>query len=250
MLRVYAIDDDAMILRQITDGVPWLEFGAEMIGGSTSPRAALGEIIELKPDVVFCDLKMPEMDGFELMRCAQEAGASCEWVILSAFGSFEDSRTFFLQGGLDYILKPLNIEEIQLVMQKLARKLAGEAATPVATTDVRYAPVGIPAFDEMIAYIKENYTEKFTLEKMSRQFHLSAGYICNLFARHYDTTFITFITDVRMRHAADWVSEGAMPLKEVALACGYANYFYFCKQFKAYYGCAPSIWRENSKRPQ
>lgn len=248
MLKVYAVDDDGMILRQIMDDVPWLEFGAEVIGGSTSPKTALEEIVALCPDVVFCDLKMPGMDGFELIRRAKEAGAPCEWVMLSAFGSFEDSRTFFLQGGFDYILKPLNLEEIQLVMQKLARKPAG-GLTPGTPAPPEYAPVGVEAFDEMVAYIKENYTDKFTLEKMSRQFHLSAGYICNLFAKHYNTTFITFVTDVRMRHAASLVCNGGIPLKEIALACGYANYFYFCKQFKTYYGCAPSIYRENSKRP-
>lgn len=248
MLRVYALDDDAMILRQITNDVPWLEFGAEIIGSNVNPRAALEEIEALAPDVVFCDLKMPGIDGLELMRRAKEAGAGAEWVMLSAFGSFEDSRTFFLQGGLDYILKPLNIEEIQLVMQKLTCKRAG-GQPPAPPGPSRYAPVGVEPFDEMIAYIQENYTEKFTLEKMSHQFHLSAGYICNLFAKHYATTFISFVTDVRMHRAAALVREGVMPLKEVALACGYASYFYFCKQFKAYYGCAPSIWRDNGYPP-
>ena len=175
------------------------------------------------------------------MKAVRESGLDTEFVMLSAFGTFEDARTFFQQEGFDYLLKPLQIQEVQLVLEKLAAKLAGKH--PQKSSE----EMTNPAFAELIAYVKEHSAEKLSLEQLGKKFGLSAGYICNLFARNYNTTLTCFLTKVRMERAAGLMSDRSRSLKEIAMECGYKDYFYFNKVFKGYFGMAPSQFLQENR---
>ena len=97
-----------------------------------------------------------------------------------------------------------------------------------------------PAFMELVEYVKKHYSEKFTLEQLGKKFGLSGGYICSLFAKNYNTTLTCFMTKVRMECAVSLMCDGNNSLKNIAMECGYKDYFYFNKVFKGYYGIAPS----------
>ena len=239
MYKVFLVDDEELIVRQIADSVPWMDNGFEVIGIETNPMRSVERVLELKPDVVFTDLKMPGLDGHAFMRMFRERGVDSEFVMLSAYGTFEDARTFFQQDGFDYLLKPLQLPEVELILEKLAQKLSRKY--PIQT-DVE-EDITNPAFAELVEYVQVNFKEKFTLEQLARQFGLSAGYICNLFAKHYNTTLTCYVTRVRMEYAAMLIGTGDYPLKSIALECGYKDYFYFNKVFKGYYGMAPSQYQ-------
>ncbi len=240
MYRVYLVDDERPILESIVAAVEWQENGLELIGQQTNPQKAVEEIFSLSPDVVFCDLKMPGMDGISLVRTCKEMGVKSEFVMLSAFADFEASRDFFLLGGHDYLLKPVNREALQLVLTRLTRKftekdpLAREHASPKTRT----------SFDALTAYLEENYHKKHTLKSLSTQFHLSETYICDLFSKHHGTTFTLYIASIRMREAAKLISQTDIPMKQICRMCGYPDYLYFCRVFKNHYGITPGAYRE------
>ncbi|MDL2289113.1 AraC family transcriptional regulator, partial [Oscillospiraceae bacterium OttesenSCG-928-F05] len=124
-----------------------------------------------------------------------------------------------------------------LVLEKLSRRL-GKDASPRP-----HAPRNA-AFDALVEYISQNYSQKHTLGDLSARFNLSATYICTLFAKHYGATLTIFLTNLRMTKAARMMRESSAAFKEIAAACGYNDYFYFCKVFKNYYGMPPSEYRQ------
>ncbi len=237
MYTVYVIDDEAFILNEIVNNVRWLDNGFEVIGSSQHPSVALKEIEELKPDVVFTDLKMPTMTGIEMIKELKENGAVFECVILSAFASFEDSREFFRMSGFDYLLKPMQEQEVQIVLERLSKKLSKKERYIVRDVDNIN-----PSFSSLIEYVENNFEKKHTLESLSKQFGLNANYICNLFSKHYLITLTRFVTRLRMKHAINLMLQSDMPYKEIAISCGYSDYYYFCKVFKDYYGDSPSAY--------
>lgn len=241
MYRVYVVDDDELILEEMIQTVPWMDNGYEVVGFSTHPARALDEIEALCPDVVFCDLKMPCMDGNELISKVRTRCPDLEFIMLSAYGTFEDSRTFFLQKGFDYILKPLQQEEIQIVLERLSARLSERKGEflPAEMEGVN------PAFAALISYITENFHKKFTLEALGRQFNLSPNYICNLFAKHYQSTLTRFLTRLRMQEALRQMTDSRKAFKEIAVDCGYTDYFYFCKVFRETYGMSPTQYQKN-----
>lgn len=236
MFRVFLVDDEELIMKEIAASVPWMDNGFEVIGMESNSKRAVDRVLELKPDVVFSDLRMPYLDGHTFMKTVRENGLDTEFVMLSAYGTFEDARIFFQQEGFDYLLKPLQIPEVQLVLEKLAMKLAPKH--PQQSVDSE-EPTN-PSFVALVEYVRTNFNEKFTLEHLGKKFGLSAGYICSLFAKNFNTTLTCFVTETRMNHAAALIKTSNLSLKQVAYECGYKDYFYFNKVFKSYYGMAPS----------
>lgn len=242
MHSVYLVDDDPLIIESLIKTVQWMDNGFRVIGSSVEPEAAIGEIINCKPDVVFSDLKMPAMSGMQLVKRLKEHEVSCEFVMLSAFGTFEDARSFFLLDGFDYLLKPLQQSDAEIVLERLSRKLAEkECLRP----SVSFSPSNNNNFDQLVQYVTENFNKKHTLTILSRKFGISPNYICNLFSKHYHSTLTIFLTNLRMAEAARKIQTSDLPFKEIAVDCGYRDYFYFCKAFKEFYGITPSQFREN-----
>jgi len=237
MFKVYLVDDDPIIMEDVSAKPVWQECGFEIIGKSTSSRKALEEIQALKPDLVMCDLKMPGLDGIDLMTQVKNAGLGCEFLMLSAHASFHDSRDFFKQDGFDYLLKPVDEMELQIALERLARLLfkknpeSGEPAQFSESPEV---------MDSIMAYIRRNYSKKLSLNHLGQTFHFNPNYICNLFAKQYGQTYTTILTNIRMTEAARLIKSTGRPLKEIAAECGYTNYFYFCRVFKEFFGCTPS----------
>lgn len=231
MYRVYLVDDDAVILEELLSSIPWLDNGFAVIGQGGSPAVALEEICKLHPDLVIADFKMEPFDGIELMRRVRERDIECYFLMVSGYGTFENSRQFFLEGGFDYILKPIDIQEVQLVLDRLYRTLS--------TQQVEASLKGCnPAFVDMMAYLRNHYSQKHTLESLGKQFGLSPNYICNLFSKHCDTTLVHYIIALRMEAAKEQIEAGKS-LKLIASQCGYHDYYYFCRVFKEYYGVSP-----------
>lgn len=100
MFRVFLVDDEELIMKEIAASVPWMDNGFEVIGMESNSKRAVDRVLELKPDVVFSDLRMPYLDGHTFMKTVRENGLDTEFVMLSAYGTFEDARIFFSAGGL------------------------------------------------------------------------------------------------------------------------------------------------------
>ncbi len=243
MYSVYIVDDEKIAINNLITSISWLENGFEVIGFHTNSQAALDEILMKKPDVVFCDLKMPGLDGIGLIRQLRNYPLELEIVMLSAYGEFVASREFFHLGGFDYILKPLESNSAALVLEALSRKLASKHHQ---TPSIHYVTTQSKGFDDIVAYVTENYNKKHSLNDLSNRFNIHPTYICDLFAKHYQSTLTIFITNLRMREASRLLRETDMPLKEIASFCGYPNYYHFGKVFKIHFGKSPSQYREES----
>ena len=243
MYSVYLVDDDSWILEELIEIVPWLDYAFDVIGSSTDPLRAVEEIEKLAPDVVFCDLKMPNMDGNELIKTLKEKGVTSEFVMLSAYDSFENVRAFFQQTGFDYLLKPVNNADIQIVLEGLDARLSKRA--PLKDENEKDSLTENPGFNKIISYINDHYDEKITLNTLAKQFGFSKGYICGLFQKYFNKSLNLYLTEKRMELAKELLLDKSILVKDVAYRTGYADYYHFFKVFKNHYGISPKELRES-----
>jgi YesN/AraC family two-component response regulator len=242
---IYIVDDELPIVQLLLNSIPWLEHGFGVIGNSTNPQTAYTEIIEKKPDVVFSDLRMPdENDGIKLIEKLMKNGAQTEFVMLSAYDDYSAVREFFLMGGVDYLLKPLDNDNAALVLEKLSRKLANKHKQ---TPTVQFVPSQSKGFDELIEYVTANFNKKLSLIGLSEKFNMNQTYICDLFTKHYSSTFTVFISNLRMREASRLIVENDVPLKQISSHCGYSDYQKFCTAFKQHFGKTPTEYKEETE---
>lgn len=241
MYSAYILDDDPQSLNGLLRDIAWLDHGFEVVGQTTSSAVALEEIATLQPRLVVSDLKSSAMDSMDFMEALKAQGIACHFLLISAHGTFEQARRFFLQGGFDYILRPMQAQEIPLVLERLFRQLAG--------AERKRTPAGgcSAAFLDLVEYINKNFTKKHNLVALGHQFGLNPNYICNLFSKHYGCTLTRYITDLRMEEAKRQIEAGARAFKVVAINCGYGDYYYFCRLFKEYYGVPPSKYLNNQE---
>ncbi len=237
MYSVYMVDDEALILSDMQKSIPWFEHDFQLVGSSTRPELALEEISALLPDVVFTDIKMPGMSGFDLVRTLRARDAVCEFVIISAYEQFEYARQVIQLEGFDYLIKPVEAKQFTELFSRLLARL-----------DKKHPHRKLPStssseLNQIILHLNRNFGEKYTLGQLAKQFNISPNYICSLFSRHLHTTYSAYLTKIRMELAARLLSETDKPVKEVAVDSGYEDYFYFCRVFREYFSRTPTQYR-------
>ncbi|MGM1045561.1 MAG: response regulator [Bacillota bacterium] len=105
-MKIMIVDDESFIRMNFKTFVDWTHHGYYLVGEATNGREALEKINELHPDVVFLDIRMPLVDGLEVLRQLRHANHSCKVIILSSHNEFEYTREALRLGACDYIHKP------------------------------------------------------------------------------------------------------------------------------------------------
>ncbi len=96
---------------------------------------------------------------------------------------------------------------------------------------------------DICAWIDENYGRPIRLRMLSRRFHISETYICELFRKHKNQTLTNYVLSARMERAASLLRASKVSLPDVAEAVGYLDYGYFGRVFKRYHGISPDAFR-------
>lgn len=101
-------------------------------------------------------------------------------------------------------------------------------------------------FLEMLSIINENYSKDISIQTISQRLDLNMSYISQLFKKETGTTFVKYLTKVRISHAKELLLGTDMSVNEVGEACGFHDYFYFIKQFKKYTDQTPTAYRKSN----
>lgn len=121
--RAVMIDDEIWALRGLTGIINWKEYGYDIVGSYTDSVEALEEIIRLKPDIIFTDIRMPEIDGMSLIERLQEHGITSKIVIVTAYKDFEVAKKALQFDVSDYLIKPLDKEEVKNSIVRIHEQL-------------------------------------------------------------------------------------------------------------------------------
>lgn len=118
MIKVIIIDDEPLVRVGLKSMIHWEEQGYEIIGEALNGQQGLDLIIKHQPDLVITDIKMPMMDGLEMMRLASEAKPQTKFIILSSYDEFQLVKQAMKQGAEEYLIK-LDLEP-EILLNTLA----------------------------------------------------------------------------------------------------------------------------------
>ncbi|MDR3575961.1 MAG: response regulator [Anaerolineaceae bacterium] len=124
--KVFFVEDEIVTREGIRDNVDWKANGFEFCGEASDGEIALQLLQTVKPDVLITDIKMPFMDGLQLSKIVRECMPSVEIVILSGHDEFEYAQAAIKLGVSEYLLKPVTVQNLNEVLQKIATKLDRE----------------------------------------------------------------------------------------------------------------------------
>jgi len=121
--RVIIADDEPKILQLVKMLGHWDEFGIEIIDECSSGPSTLASILKNQPDFVISDIKMPGLDGIELIEAARKAGSTSLFILLSGYRQFEYARSAISLNVVDYLLKPVSEEQLNATLERVCLKL-------------------------------------------------------------------------------------------------------------------------------
>lgn len=119
-LKALLVDDEAKILENLRQVLPWQEMDIEVAGTAGNGLQALEQVKLLHPDLILCDIRMPVMDGIAFLEALAGTDCRAEVVMLTGYQDFEYARSVIRLGVKDYILKPFDYDELTRVIGKLA----------------------------------------------------------------------------------------------------------------------------------
>lgn len=123
MYQVLLADDEEIIREGIRRAVPWESLSLSLAAEAGDGKEALACAAACHPEIVITDIRMPCIDGLELIRILHKCNPNCRIVILTGHEEFEYARTAIQLGVSEYLLKPVDISELCSVLVKLVQEL-------------------------------------------------------------------------------------------------------------------------------
>lgn len=155
MIKVFLVEDEAVIREGLRDKIPWEEYGYRFVGDAADGEMALPMIRKSRPDVIITDIKMPFMDGLSLSKIVCNEFPKTKIIIISGHDDFEYARQAIEVGVEQYLLKPITKFTLKKVLLELKEKI--EQDQEQSDYQAKY-------MDEMHEY--EQFSRRRFFEKM------------------------------------------------------------------------------------
>lgn len=246
-LKVVVAEDEELILNHIVKNIQQVGLGFSVVGTAQNGKQALELIEEHSPDLVLTDIRMPVIDGLEVLKNIALGYPYIKTIIISGYSEFEYAKQAIKYGVKDYLLKPLEVEELREALFKV--KISLQTESDFLKGKITKSIPGSQTPEEIVTiiahFIKENFNQEINLNSLAHHFNFNASYLSKLFKKHYDETPVKYLLNLRINEAKHLLnSQPELDVKTVGELVGYSDQFYFSRIFKHLTGKSPSEYRE------
>ncbi|HHT95051.1 MAG TPA: response regulator transcription factor [Clostridia bacterium] len=162
MFNILIVEDDKNLRKLI--GTVLKQNGFNVLCANDGEQA-LEVLDSTKADLIICDIMMPNMDGYELTESLRWSNYNMPILMITAKETLEDKRKGFLSGADDYMVKPINTDEMLLRVNALLRrsKIATEHRIEVGDVIIDYDTLSVQKDTERIVLPKKEFLLLFKL---------------------------------------------------------------------------------------
>lgn len=126
MKKVMLVDDEIFITEGLRSIIDWEALGLEVVQSAENGEEALKKFNENPVDIIVTDINMPNKTGLELVKELKDAGHNVKFIILSGYDEFSYAKKAIEYGVENYILKPIDEEELEEALKKLVDNINKE----------------------------------------------------------------------------------------------------------------------------
>lgn len=258
MYRVLIVEDEELIRKGLTFTFDWLKHDCVVIDDASNGKEGLEIIKKSDPDIVITDIKMPLMNGLEMIEnCSNK---SFETIIISGFADFEYAKKAIHFGVNEFILKPIDHLILEETLVKLIKKIKKKKMIEKIENEVKNInEFNLIDFDiyfqqsnydtwfipEVLEIIEKKYSKRIGVKEIAHSLEISTAYLSRKFKAETNHTLSDFLNRYRIQKSLDYFQED-IKIYEISRKVGFGEYKYFSRVFKKYLKCSPTDFM-NSK---
>lgn len=243
---VVVAEDEELLLENLIRKIENTGLGFKVTGKAQTGTQAYELVKELEPDLVITDIKMPLMNGIQLLEKVHARLPLTRFIITSGFSNFEYAKRAIQLQVSEYLLKPIDPEELYAALQgirndfEIQRNEYADIFNPEMT---RNTPEQIAKV--LKEYIIHNYNVDINLNIIASNMNYSSSYLTKIFCQKYDMTPSKYITSLRITQAKQYLlHKPELSIRQIGEIVGYHDQAYFSRIFKKQTGMSPFDYRE------
>lgn len=122
MYKLFIVDDEELVIDGLTSCIEWSDYNIEVIGSATNGKTAYDLVTANNPDIVITDIRMPGMNGLDLIEKVRTEKPDILFVIFSGYNEFEYARKALQLETVDYLIKPVDLDELTRAICKVIER--------------------------------------------------------------------------------------------------------------------------------
>ena len=248
-MKILIVDDERLILRGLKSCIEKISDLSCEVETATTGKQALERLEVFAADLLITDIEMPGMSGLELLEKVQQRGLCQNFIVLSGYDKFEYAKGAIQYGVKDYLLKPVDKEELRRNICAVAMRLSHREELDLLAPFRRYFSHAeaeeVPyALKKSVAFIRENYTKEISLEQLAEYTGKSKNYLCSQYKKEWNITFLDLVNEMRLKEALYLLLyDRNLPVRDVAGKVGYKTERQLFRLMKNKLGLTPQQLR-------
>ena len=249
---VIVAEDEELLLNNLVQKVRKADPDFQVVGTAQTGDQALTLVEKLHPDLIITDIRMPVMDGIDLLTRIRSQFPFIRFIITSGFSDFEYAQKAIALKVSNYLLKPVDSEELQSALLKIkqdfqiARK-DYESVFNAQTTSLTPSQIASVLRD----FIVKNYSDDINLNLIAANMNYSPSYLTKIFCQAYDCTPTKYLLNLRMDQAQKLLlHDPGLSIRQIGEMCGYHDQGYFSRIFKKHTGKSPLEFRGGNEETE
>lgn len=236
--RLVIVDDEYEIRNGLCSYFPWAQVGFEVAADFGTAAQTLSYLQEQPVDAVMTDIRMPDMDGLEMIRQIRLRGLRIPIVVVSGYREFDYAQQAMASGVRHYLVKPTRRQRIMEVYEQIRAEL--DAEHPPAAQSARGESGDM--IRRIRKYIEIHYQDA-TLGSIAAYVKMNPYYLSSFYHQQTGEKLSDYLLAIRMKQAAQLLKNTPMRIQEIGARVGYTTPNSFSRSFHQFFGMTPKDYR-------
>ena len=252
MYNLLIVDDEPIIRRGIKSLAILPEIGISEIFEAGNAEKCLEITDKEQIDIIMLDINMPNTDGLTLAKMLKEKNKNFAIIMVTGYDYFEYMQTAIRLGVDDYLLKPVNKTDIELVLRRMIDKIEKirleNRLLELKATNENITVGDNSSFKVVREYMNEHlFDSDLSLGYMAENLGFNSSYLSGIIKQIYGIPFQEYVALKRMEQAKILCLSTDMKNYEIAEEIGYEDVNYFTNRFKKTFGITPKQFKQGMK---
>jgi len=254
-MKALIVDDHPHLVENLATTVPWREMGFTQVHTAYSGLEAMETIRRTPVQVLVTDIRMPGLNGLELIERARRLQPEIGCILLTGYADFDYARKAIELQAFRYLMKPVVHEELIETVRSLTFDKLPLAGPEMGLPDENRAEESAhleperrinhsKLLDAVHRYIQENMGRDVTLAAIARFVYLHPVYLSKLYKEATGMNLSEYILSARMERAKELLRSSPLKIFEVCQAVGYRSTQHFISEFRKAVGVTPKQFKD------